>query len=44
MLKELYSEFVCPKDQYANGFDVSLQINAGGFAKTKKVKKTMDEA
>jgi hypothetical protein len=43
MLQELYSEFICPKEQYAEGFDVSLQINAGGFPKTKKIKKTMDE-
>ena len=24
MLEELYKDFLCPKDQYSNGFDVTL--------------------
>lgn len=38
MLEELYKEFVCPKESYAEGFDVSLHISTKGLPKTKKTK------
>jgi len=43
MLEELYKEFLCPKESYAEGFDVSLHISTKGLPKTKSTKKVKDE-
>ena len=43
MLEELYKDYVCPKSEYVQGFDVTIKIDTSGLPQTKKVKKTMDE-
>lgn len=43
MLEELYKEFICPKNEYCEGFDVTLGIDTKSFPKTKKIKKGTEE-
>ena len=43
MLEEEYKEYLVPKDEYDDGFDVTLKIDTSGFPATKKIKKTDDE-
>lgn len=43
VLEELYKEFICPQNDYVEGFDVTLAIDTKSFPKTKKVKKGTDE-
>lgn len=43
MLEELYKEYVCPKESYVEGFDVTLHISTKGLPQTKKIKKGTEE-
>ena len=44
MLEAKYKEFLLPEDEWDPDFDVTLGINLSELPKTKKVKKTMDDA
>lgn len=43
MLEELYKDFICPKAEYTQDFDVTLNISTKGLPQTKRVKKSMTE-
>lgn len=43
MIQEVYPDYVCPKEEYTEGFDVTLHIPTGNLPQTKKIKKSMDE-
>lgn len=44
MLESEYKEFLLPEDEWDSEYDVTLGINLSNLPKTKKVKKSMDDA
>ena len=43
MLEEEYKEYLIPKEEYEDGFDITLKIDTSGFPATQKIKKSDDE-